>query len=193
MSQKNSKVWRVVGLVLMTIATGVGMRGKGGGFVEWGITKLGKNNHAHGLGALIVASALCLMMKDVPWILAYLPAFAAGWFFYTKPTPHLQFRTIDSPTAKDRAEAIIFAGIRGACVIPLLLVIYYASHGWPVGLIRIATLSVFCILSAYILVMPYYIGGLLQWSGKARDAVEVGEWGTCVAAPLFYVVAYVLP
>ena len=157
----------------LALFAGLARRGAGGGFVSWGITPPEANNKAHGLGALLVAATLCVQH----YTLLMLPIWALGWFFFTKPTPHWCFRTIDHPNAYMRALWYGLASVRMAYVLPLAVCVYVYSHGFYLT----PQFGWFAMLS--VLALPYYVGGVLYRDDRA---VVFGEWGYCVTGLMMW-------
>lgn len=157
-------------IVLLVFICGGARRGAGGLFVQYGITKKGDNSLAHGLGAALVALVLSAMVSAFHWF----GIFALCWYFFTKPTPHRCFRTIDGPTATFRAWAYAGSAFRLSLITPLALAVHTAAQGlhYTPGLTWLAMLG--------LLPLPYWLGGIWQRSGTVRDAVEFGEWGYCL-------------
>lgn len=183
----------LIKLAILCLAVGIAMRGKGGGFITWGIFKQdasgnNPNFKMHALGAVMVAVSLCYAVGNWLW----LPVFAAGWFLFTKPSPYLNFNTITANTATQRAEAIPMAAVRQALIIPLLAAIYVAAHGFHLDSADRALFIATAIASSYLLVMPYYVGGLLQRAAHIKDAVVFGEYGMLIAGGVFFLIIFAL-
>lgn len=160
----------------MLLEAAFARRGAGGLFVTLGFTPESDNNAAHGLGALIVALYLSVILNS--WHL--FGWFAGLWILFTKPTPSWNFKTIEETNPIRRAFYYALSSLRLFLILPLALLVYIDAHGFYL------TPSFLWFYTLAFLAVPYYAGGRLQASNKISSATEFGEWGYCISGLMLW-------
>jgi hypothetical protein len=147
----------IIALLILIIA--VAYRGKGGGFVTWGILPKGANNKAHALGAFLVGSTLALITVN-PF---YMPLFAGLWFLYTKPSTAWLLDFCGGFTWL----RLVKATARESLILPICLLTFYLGTG-----------SIWYLLGILLLSFLYWLGGKVNRHYANVDPVEFAEWLT---------------
>lgn len=188
-------------LVLLCVTIAFAYRGKGGGFVTWGIPFASKDTIAHALGAFMVGMALGIVTQKV----LFIPAFCLLWFLFTKPDIGTGFSSADGneenlvaginqkrpwtefyltlvdiltrfvlkKTNNVKLSATIWMTFRQLLILPCLLLALYFGEGTP-----------WALLGSLLLGLRYYLGGLAnkKWG---YDPIEFAEWMTGLVGFIF--------
>lgn len=153
-------------ILLLCVAIAVSFRGKGGGFVTWGITSNGDSWSAHGLGAFLVGMALGIVTQQI----LYIPAFIAGWLIFTKPGDGWCLDLCEGFTWLK----LLKATTRQLYILPCALLVLYVGSGSPWYLLGCLPLG-----------SLYWLGGIAKRK-YGSDPVELAEKATGIAGLMFY-------